>query len=75
MKDLEEQASKVSTAAKNKFVDDLAALAPKADAIAARYQALANDAGVKAALAKLNTAAAESGPRAPRPSSPPRWPS
>ncbi len=52
-KDLETQAGKVSSTAKVKFVDDLAAVNTKAEAVAAKYQALAGDAEVKAALGKI----------------------
>ncbi|HEY2585416.1 MAG TPA: retropepsin-like aspartic protease [Tepidisphaeraceae bacterium] len=54
-KDLEEQAGKSSTTAKTKFVDDVAALNAKADAVAERYKTLANDPTVKAALAAINS--------------------
>jgi len=53
LKDLGEQAAKVSITAKVKFVDDMAALNSRADAVTAKYQALAGDAGVKAALAQI----------------------
>jgi clan AA aspartic protease (TIGR02281 family) len=56
-KDLEEQAGKVSTKAKTQFVDDVAALNTKADAVTERYKALGNDPAVKAALAAANTGA------------------
>jgi aspartyl protease family protein len=52
-KELGTQAGKVSSTAKIKFVDELADLSSKADALTARYQALSGDAGVKAALAKF----------------------
>jgi clan AA aspartic protease (TIGR02281 family) len=52
-KDLETQAGKLSSTNKIKFVDDLTDLNSKAEAVAAKYQALAGDAGVKAALAKI----------------------
>ncbi len=55
-KDLEGQTGKLSTAAKIKFVDDLAVMDAKADAVIAKYQALAGDAAIKAALAKIITA-------------------
>lgn len=55
--DLEEQSGKVSTSAKTKFVDDVAALNTKADALVERYKALANDPAVKAALAAANSGA------------------
>jgi clan AA aspartic protease (TIGR02281 family) len=64
IKDLEEQANKVSSTAKNKFVDDLAKLKEKADAVEAKYQPLASDAGVKAAIAKLATQKVTLGPSA-----------
>ena len=56
VKDLGEQANKVGNNAKNKFVDDLAATGPKAEAVAAKYKELSNDAAVKAAIAKASTA-------------------
>ena len=69
VKDLEEQAGKVSSVAKTKFVDDVATLSPKADAVAEKYKALGDDAGVKAELAKL-TASAANAKAAMGPSSP-----
>lgn len=56
-KDLEEEANKISAEAKTKFIEELTALAPKVDAAAAKYKALAADAGVKSAVAKLNAGA------------------
>jgi clan AA aspartic protease (TIGR02281 family) len=56
-KDLEEQAGKVSTVAKTKFVDDVAALGAKADAVSEKYRTLSQDPAVKAALAKINSGA------------------
>ena len=56
-KDLQEQAGKVSSSAKTKFVDDVADLNGKAEAVAERYKTLADDADVKAALAKMNASA------------------
>jgi clan AA aspartic protease (TIGR02281 family) len=53
-KDLEEQAGKTSTSAKTKFVDDVASLNTKADAVAERYKALANDPAVKGAISSMN---------------------
>jgi clan AA aspartic protease (TIGR02281 family) len=53
-KGLEEDANKVGSEAKTKFVDDLTELAPKLDAVATQYQALAADTQVKAAIAKAN---------------------
>ena len=63
-KDLEEQANKLSTTNKTKFVDDLATLSGKAEAVAGKYQALASDAGVKAALARLAVQKVTLGPSA-----------
>ena len=56
-KDLEEQAGKSSTTAKTQFVDDLSSLNGKAEAAAEKYKRLAEDPGVKAAIAKVNAAA------------------
>lgn len=50
-KDLEEKASKLSTSAQNKFVDDLAALSEKSDSLMEKYKSLSDDAGVKSAIA------------------------
>lgn len=57
LKDLDEQAGKLSVAAKTKFVDQMVALNVKAAAVTARYAALAADPAVKAAVAKANLAA------------------
>jgi len=54
-KDLEEAANKVPSQGKTKFVDELMALAPKVEAVSAKYKLLANDPAVKAAVEKLNT--------------------
>jgi len=51
-KELETAAGKVSTMQKVKFVDASAALAPKADAVSAKYAALAADKAVMAAVAR-----------------------
>jgi aspartyl protease family protein len=50
-KDLEEKASKLSTAGQNQFVDDLAALNTKSDSLMEKYKLLSEDAAVKAAIA------------------------
>jgi aspartyl protease family protein len=52
LKDLEDQAGKQSISGKTKFVDGLMALHSKAAAASAKYATLANDAAVKAAVAK-----------------------
>ncbi len=57
VKDLEEQAGKVSMVAKTKFIDAVAALAPKAHAVTAQYKKLADDRAITAALAKLKASA------------------
>jgi clan AA aspartic protease (TIGR02281 family) len=57
LKDLEEQAGKLSVSAKTKFVDDLMTLNAKAAAASAKYAAVAADAGVKAAVDKANITA------------------
>lgn len=67
LKDLEEQAAKSTPAAKTAFVDELAALTPKADALAARYAALADDAAVKAAITRVNAVANPKLPLGPSP--------
>jgi clan AA aspartic protease (TIGR02281 family) len=51
-KELEEQAGKTSMVAKTKFVDDVAAIAPKIEAVQEQYKKLGDDATVKANLAK-----------------------
>ena len=54
-KDLEEQAEKQSIVAKTKFVDDMAALAPEMDAVAAKYGTLAADSAINATIAKARS--------------------
>jgi aspartyl protease family protein len=53
-KDLEEAANKVPSEARTKFVDSLNAVAPKVEALAAKYKELAADPAVKAALDKVS---------------------
>ena len=55
-KDLEAEANKVSSESKTKFVDELLALAPKVEALAAKYKQAAFDPDVKALVDKTNTA-------------------
>jgi len=52
-KDLEEAANKVPSEGKTKFVDALMALAPKVEALNAKYKLLAADPNVKAAADKV----------------------
>ena len=54
-KDLEDAANKVPSQGKTKFVDELTALAPKVEAVNAKYKLLGNEPAVKAAIEKLNT--------------------
>jgi clan AA aspartic protease (TIGR02281 family) len=64
-KDLEEEANKVPVEGQTKFVDGLMELAPKVDALAAKYKAVASDAAVKSLVDKVNSGAktkAKAGP-------------
>jgi aspartyl protease family protein len=56
-KDLEEAANKVPSEGRTKYVESLTAVAPKVEALAAKYKLLAADPAVKAALDKLNAKA------------------
>ena len=56
-KDLEAEANQVSSESKTRFVDELLDLAPKAEALAAKYKQLAADAEVKALVDKASAAA------------------
>ena len=60
-KDLEEEANKVPNTGKTKFVEGLVAVAPKVEALTAKYKEAAADSGVKALVAKVN---AGGGPKA-----------
>ena len=53
-RDLEEEANKVTSEAKTKFVDELLALAPKVEALAAKYKQVAADPQVKTLVDKVN---------------------
>jgi aspartyl protease family protein len=56
-KDLEQEANKVSSESKTKYVDELLALAPRVESAANKYKQMAADAEVKALVDKTNTAA------------------
>lgn len=56
-KELEDNAAKIGSEAKNKFVDHLMELSPKLEGVSQKYAALASDAAVKSAMEKLNAAA------------------
>jgi clan AA aspartic protease (TIGR02281 family) len=66
-KDLEEEANKVPVEGQTKFVDGLMELAPKVDALAAKYKTAAADAGVKSVVDKVNAGAATKAKVAPSP--------
>ena len=53
-KDLEEAANKVPNEARTKYVESLNTVAPKVEALAAKYKELAADPAVRAALDKAN---------------------
>lgn len=59
-KDFEEKAGKLPTTAKNKFVDEMLALTPKAEEVEQKYKTFAADAGIKAELAKPAATGAKS---------------
>ena len=66
-KDLEEAANKVPNEGRTKYVESLAAVAPKVEALAAKYRELAADSAVKAALDKVNARANPKGALGPSP--------
>lgn len=66
-KELEENASKLSSVATVKFVDKLMLVAPKGEALAEKYTKLASDTSVKAAIDKANVAANPKVPLGPSP--------
>ena len=53
-KDLEEEANEVPNTGKTRFVEGLAAVAPKVDALAGKYKEATDDPGVKAVVTKVN---------------------
>jgi clan AA aspartic protease (TIGR02281 family) len=56
-KDLEEEANKVPVEGQTRFVDGLMELAPKVDALAAKYKTAAAEAAVKSVVDKVNAGA------------------
>jgi len=67
LKELDEQANKLSISGQTKYVDELVKLSGKAAGVSEKYAALASNADVKAALAKANLTAVPKVPLGPSP--------
>lgn len=67
LKELEEQANKLSISGQTKYVDELVKLNGKAGAVSEKYAGLAANADVKAALTKANLTAVPKVPLGPSP--------
>lgn len=66
-KDLQDKIGKLGSDSEMKYVDDLAALKTKADAVQKKYDELASDAAVKTAIEKANASAASPAKLGPSP--------